>query len=76
MTKRSSTMYDNTNFKPKKEIMKTLTLEEFGEDQRVTLAQLHEETRNQLIKAGVQELLPVQQVTYKLFLEGGEIVVK
>ena len=59
MTKRSSTMYDSTNFKPKKEIMRTLTLEEFGEDQRVKLAELHEETRAQLEKAGVKELLPV-----------------
>jgi superfamily II DNA/RNA helicase len=40
------------------------------------LKDLHEETREKLESEGVKELLPVQQVTYKLFVEGNEIVVK
>jgi superfamily II helicase len=56
--------------------MRTLRLEDFSEDQRTKLSELREETRDQLTSVGVEELLPVQQVTYKLFLEGGEIVVK
>jgi superfamily II DNA/RNA helicase len=64
------------NFKPTKSVMKTLTLEEFGPEQRTMLSDLHQETRTKLEENGVKELLPVQQVTHKLFLEGGEIVVK
>jgi hypothetical protein len=40
------------------------------------MAGLHEDTRAQLERAGVKELLPVQQVVYKLFKDGAEIVVK
>jgi len=53
-----------------------MRIEDFGEDQRVLLKDLHEETRKKLEGEGVKELMPVQQVTYKLFLEGNEIVVK
>jgi superfamily II DNA/RNA helicase len=59
-----------------KEVMRTLRLEDFTEEQRVKMADLRPDTQVNLSKAGVEELMPVQQVTYKLFLEGGEIVVK
>ena len=72
----SSTRYDNQNFKPKKEVLNTMSLEDFEDTQKVMLSDLHEDTRNRLESEGVKELLPVQQVTYKLFIEGNEIVVK
>ena len=72
----SSTRYDNQNFKPKKEVLNTMRLEDFEDTQKVMLSDLHEDTRNRLESEGVKELLPVQQVTYKLFIEGNEIVVK
>ena len=56
--------------------MKTILLEEFTEDQRTMMKDLHADTRAKLEAAGVKELMPVQQVTHKLFLEGGELVVK
>jgi len=40
--------------------MKTLTLEEFDETQKTKMAELHEITRSNLKKAGIEELLPVQ----------------
>ena len=72
----SSTRYDNQNFKPKKEVLRTMRLEDFEDSQKVLLADLHEDTCTQLEGEGVKELMPVQQVTYKLFIEGSEIVVK
>lgn len=56
--------------------MNTITLEEFTDEQRTFLKDLHADSRARLEDAGVKELMPVQQVTHKLFLEGGEIVVK
>ena len=53
-----------------------MRLEDFEDSQKVLLADLHEDTRIQLEGEGVKELMPVQQVTYKLFIEGSEIVVK
>lgn len=53
-----------------------MKLEDFPEDQKTKLEGLHKDTRAMLEAAGVVELLPVQQVAYKLFLDGGEIVVK
>ena len=53
-----------------------MRLEDFEDTQKVMLSDLHEDTRNRLESEGVKELLPVQQVTYKLFIEGNEIVVK
>ena len=47
------------NFKPTKSVMKTLTLEEFGPEQRTMLSDLHQETRTKLEENGVKELLPV-----------------
>ncbi len=76
MEKRSSTFYDGSNFKPQKEIMETITLEEFTDEQKTTLAELHESTRQKLERAGVKELMPVQQVVFKLFVNKREIVVK
>jgi hypothetical protein len=41
----SSTRYDNQNFKPKKEVLRTMRLEDFEDSQKVLLADLHEDTR-------------------------------
>lgn len=68
--------YDGTNFKVTKELMRTLRLEDFTEEQKAKMSELRPDTQKNLETAGVEELMPVQQVTYKLFLEGGEIVVK
>ena len=53
-----------------------MRLEEFTDEQKVLLKDLHEQTRQKLESEGVKELMPVQQVAYKLFIEGNEIVVK
>ena len=68
--------YDNANFKPQKQLMETLAPEDFTDEMKTMLIDLHEGTAKMLIKAGVQELMPVQQFTYKMFVEGREIVVK
>lgn len=56
--------------------METITLEEFTDEQKTMLGELHESTRQKLERAGVKELMPVQQVVFKLFVNGREIVVK
>lgn len=56
--------------------MRTVTIEEFAPEQLTTLADLHKDTQTKLLAGGLKELLPVQQVTHKLFIEGNEIVVK
>lgn len=61
-------------FKAKKQFIETVTLDEITE--KVTLADLTPDMSSRLKKAGVAELLPVQQATYKLFLGGREILVK
>ncbi|CDW89731.1 dead-box atp-dependent rna helicase 53-like [Stylonychia lemnae] len=62
------------DFKPKKNVLTTFTLENIQD--KVTLADLHENSRQKLIDAGIQELMPVQQATYNLFINNNEIIVK
>ena len=57
--KTSSTRYDGQNFKPKKEVLRTMRIEDFGDDLKVMLKDLHEETRKKLESEGVKELMPV-----------------
>lgn len=56
--------------------METLTPEDFTEEMKTLIKDVHQTTSKKLTKAGVEELMPVQQYTYKLFVEGREIVVK
>lgn len=56
--------------------MRTMTPEDFAEADKTLLSGLHPETAKKLQEAGVKELLPVQQVAFKLFVKGDEIVVK
>ncbi len=56
--------------------MNTKRLEDFPDEERTFLKDLHPDIKKKLESQGVQELMPVQQVTYKLFSEGREIVVK
>eukprot|EP00347_Sterkiella_histriomuscorum_P008439 403345090 len=62
------------DFKAKKDVIKTITLEEITD--LVTLTDLHQDTQDKLVSSGVKELLPVQQVTYNMFLADNEIIVK
>lgn len=56
--------------------MRTLRLEDFTDEMKTLIKDLHPETVQKLVSADVTELLLVQQVTHKLFVEGNEIVVK
>ena len=40
--------------------METMTLEEFSDESKTKLAELHEDTSKKLERAGIQELMPVQ----------------
>lgn len=56
--------------------MRTLRPEDFTDEMKTLLKDVHPDSAAKLRQAGVEELLPVQQVTHKLFVEGNEIVVK
>jgi hypothetical protein len=56
--------------------MRTMTPEDFTDADKTLISGLHPDTAKKLQDSGVDELLPVQQVTFKLFVSGNEIVVK
>jgi superfamily II DNA/RNA helicase len=54
--------------------IETLTLEEITD--LATMENLRPRTRQLLNKNGIEELFPSQQATFKLFVDGRELIVK